>query len=301
MHSQDGDGSGHPTSSAGDDPGDRRSPAGNGIRRTTGTKLLAGGMRLAGGIAPAAAARIAESLYFRAMGARPRAAVEAGEPFSFTVQKRTVTGYVIGEGEPVLLLHGWRGTAGDMSAIALAVAEAGMRAVAIDLPGHGDDRGARTDLFLMGAAVHAAGGLFGRPAGVVAHSFGAVVVFGSFPDGGPRRIAFFGPAIRGDRYLKGFGHHIGLNRRTLDRFVARIERYAGPQLLPILYGRGEVPGADYLIQHDPEDAWTPMVDSERFVDAHPEARLVVVEGVGHKGILRDPEAVRRAARFLAGD
>ncbi len=301
MQPQNGEANERPEiSTAADSAGNGRA-AGNGVRRSAGTTLLAGGIRLTSGIVPGVAAAVAESLYFRAMGGRPRATVDNGEPFSFTIQHRTVTGYVVGGGEPVLLLHGWRGTAGDMGAIATAVAGAGMRAVAIDLPGHGDDRGARTDLFLMAAAVQAAEGLFGRPAGVVAHSFGAVVAFGSFPNGGPRRIAFFGPAIRGDRYLKGFGHHIGLNRRALDRFVGRIERYAGPRLLPILYGRGEVPGAEFLIQHDPDDTWTPMVDSERFVDAHPGARLVAVEGAGHKGILRDPEAVGRAARFVAGD
>ncbi len=280
----------------GSDPGrvDR-----GGIRRTTGMKLLAGGLRLTSAIAPGAGAAIAQTLYFRAMGARPRSAVDVGEPFSFTVQKRTVTGYRAGSGDTVLLLHGWRGTAGDMSTIAAAVADAGMQAVAIDLPGHGDDRGARTDLFLMAAAVHAAGGLFGRPVGIVAHSFGAAVVFGAFPDGGPRRIAFFGPAIRGDRYLEGFGRHIGLNVRALSRFTDRIERYAGPQLFPILRGDGNVPGAEFLIQHDPADLWTPIVDSKRFVDTHPAARLVVVEGAGHKGILRHEESVARAARFLA--
>ncbi len=302
MQREQGAGSERPARSqaaAGPEAGTSNDQAnGNGLRRSAGTKLLAGGLRVAGGIAPGVAGAIAEKLYFRAMGARPRTAVESGDPFSFTLQKRTVTGYTLGAGETVLLLHGWRGTAGDMSTIAAAVAGAGMQAVAIDLPGHGDDRGSRTDLFLMAAAVHAAGSLFGPPAGVVAHSFGAAVAFGSFPNGGPRRVALFGPAIRGDRYLEGFGRHVGFNERALARFTRRIERYAGPQLMPILHGEGNVPGAEFLIQHDPADAWTPIVDSRRFVDTHPSARLVVVEGAGHKGILRHQEAVARAAAFL---
>jgi pimeloyl-ACP methyl ester carboxylesterase len=274
--------------------------AGNGVRLPVGMRLVAGGLRVTSYLAPGLAGAIAEALYFRALGARPRSTVETGVPFELTVQKRTVTGFTLGEGDTVLMLHGWRGTAGDMVTIAEAVAAAGMRAVAIDLPGHGDDRGARTDLFIISAAIHAVGARFGPPTGIVAHSFGAAATFGAFPHGGPRRVALFAPAIRGERYLEGFGRHLGLNDRAMARFTRRVERFAGPQMMAIVRGEADVPGAEILIQHDPADAWTSFADAERFAEEHSSARIVTVAGAGHKGILRNPEAVARAVEFLAG-
>jgi hypothetical protein len=69
-----------------------------------------------------------------------------------------------GSGPPVVLIHGWGGRAAQMAPLALAVANAGYRAVAIDVEGHGDSPGRVT-----------AWSCFGRNAAALADELGAPV------------------------------------------------------------------------------------------------------------------------------
>lgn len=257
------------------------------------------GLRILSAVFPAAAARICEYLYFRALGPKSKATEPAGEPFTYWLQGRELTGYVQGEGKTVLLLHGWRGLAADLSAVASMVAKAGFKAVSIDLPGHGSDGGEHADLFRISAAVHAVGAIHGQPAAVVAHSFGAAATFASFPHGGPAKVVLVAPAIRGDRYMLDFSNHVGVTRRAQSLFLRRIDRYAGAHLMRIIDGQGDVPGAKFLVIHDPADAWTPFQDSVEFVDTH-SARLITIEGAGHKRILADRTTLSEIEGFLVG-
>jgi pimeloyl-ACP methyl ester carboxylesterase len=52
------------------------------------------------------------------------------------VMGRDISGFTLGNGDVVLLLHGWGGAATDMSSLADAVADAGYQAVVPNLPGH---------------------------------------------------------------------------------------------------------------------------------------------------------------------
>jgi pimeloyl-ACP methyl ester carboxylesterase len=249
-------------------------------------------------VAPGGAAALAERLWFspraRPWGPPPPGATR----FEYTIEKRTLGGYSLGSGEPALLLHGWGGVATDLAAIAEVVAESGMTAVVPDLPGHGADRGSRTDVFVMAAAVAAVDWMFGLPDLVVAHSFGAPTAFVAFPAGGPRRLVLLAPAMRMDAYLDWFAAALGLSPRARRRFATRIERFAGPQVLGIMAGAGEIPGCDVTILHDPDDRRTPFQDAERYVAEHPGASLVPITGAGHQGILTHPDALDAVAAIL---
>ena len=183
---------------------------------------------------------------------------DGAAPFSITVFGHDLEGFTLGGGAPVLLLHGWGGAGSDMGPLAASVAEAGYRAVVPDLPGHGSDRGSYADVFRTAAAVDAVASLDGIPGAVVAHSFGAVVTFASFPQGGPERVVLVAPAIEGARFLETFRAQVGLSDKAFARFYDRFRRFAGPHLMDVLAGKGDVPGADMLILHDPEDDRTPF-------------------------------------------
>lgn len=224
---------------------------------------------------------------------------DRAEPFSLTVFDHDLDGFVLGEGEPVLLLHGWGGVSTDMAPLAATLAEAGYRAIALDLPGHGADRGSYADVFRMAAAVDAVSSLYGRPRAVVAHSFGAVVTFASFPQGGPERVVLVAPAIEGTRFLDAFRAQVGLSDKAFARFVERFRRFAGPHLMDVLAGKGDVPGAEMLILHDPDDDRTPIADAAAYAERRPATKLIEVPGTGHKGILRDRKTRDEATAFIA--
>jgi pimeloyl-ACP methyl ester carboxylesterase len=142
--------------------------------------------------------------------------------------------------------------------------------------------------------------MFGPPESIVAHSFGAQVAFAAFAGGGPGRLALVAPAIRPYAMTEGFARMLALSPSATRRFVERIDRYAGPQILPILRGEGDVPGSDVRVFHDPADTRTPFADAERFAHQRSGARIVAVEDVGHHRILEHPEVVAAIAGFVAG-
>jgi pimeloyl-ACP methyl ester carboxylesterase len=210
-----------------------------------------------------------------------------------------VAGYSIGSGEPVFLLHGWGGASTDMAPLASAVATAGYRAVALDLPGHGSDRGSYTDVFRMAATVDAAVHAFGLPCSVVAHSFGAVVAFAAFQHGGPQRVVLVAPAVRGQRFLEGFKDHLELGDKAFAIFEERFVGFAGPYLMDVMVGLGDVHGSDMLVLHDPADDRTSFADSVAYAAARRATKLVEVPGSGHKGILRDSVTRAETVAFVA--
>ncbi len=242
---------------------------------------------------------VAEALWFRARGRPMRPHPKDANEFGMSMMGRDMTGYTLGEGDVVLLLHGWGGAASDMNALAVATADAGYCAVVPNLPGHGPDRKARTDLFTMAAAVDAISATFGEPQTVIAHSFGAPVTFAAFPYGGPAQVVLIAPALRGEKFYEFFVRHLGLGKRAERIFGARFERFAGPHLLGVLRGEGDVPGAEMLVLHDPADDRTAYSDSAAYVGRRPSAELRSIPGAGHKSILADRRTIDAALTFLA--
>lgn len=241
---------------------------------------------------------IAWYLWFHPHG-RPNASLPVGaETFSMAVVGHTISGYTLGSGDPILLLHGWGGASTDMAPLAAAAAGAGYMAVVPDLPGHGSDRGSHTDVFRMAAAVDAVVSRYGLPRVVVAHSFGAVVTFASFPHGGPDHIALIAPAIRGQRFVDEFAEMVNLSDKAFGRFEQRFKDFAGPHLMEVMYGRGDVPNADMLIIHDPADDRTSFADAAAYAADRPATKLIEAPGTGHKGILRDQRTIDEAVSFL---
>jgi pimeloyl-ACP methyl ester carboxylesterase len=77
--------------------------------------------------------------------------------------------------KPVLLVHGaWHG-AWCWEPVVAALSERGVPALAIDLPGHGDDTGALTDLHGDAEEVCDALDRFDEPVVLVGHSYGGIV------------------------------------------------------------------------------------------------------------------------------
>ncbi len=257
-------------------------------------------MSIVSRLSPRLGARIAWYLWFHPHGRKNARYPDGADEFQLEVYGHEVKGFTLGAGEPVLLLHGWGGASTDMAPLAAALADDGYLAVVPDFPGHGDDRRNRTDGFRMVATVDAVAHRFGVPRAVVAHSFGAVVTFGAFLYGGPERVVLVAPAARGRLFLEVFGEMVGMKGKAAEIFKSRFLAFAGPKYMDILDGNGDVPGADIMILHDPEDDRTPFSDSAEYVQRRPATKLVEVPGTGHKGILRDGKTRAETVAFIAG-
>src|SRR5262249_38973727 len=67
---------------------------------------------------------------------------------------------------------------------------------------------------------------------------------------------------------------------------------------PELRLSADAPRIPALVVHDRRDKRVPLRDGIAICRSWPEARLLVTSGLGHHRILRSPEVVRRAVRYL---
>lgn len=231
----------------------------------------------------------------------------------------------VGEGPPVVLVHGMRAEASIMTPLAVALADRGWRVVALDLPGHGRSAAPRgpVEIDRVGEVVldaAAALGLPPRPA-LLGHSMGGWIVAWQAlesPDRCGPVVLVSAPGVWIDLPpLQRLHPETAAEARlSMEYFFATPPPAPWPVLWlaahrpfgiglellrSALSGRfmiGDLlPGLSVpaLIVAGAEDRIVPAEASRRMADALPVRRYVEVPGAGHMVIWEDPESVARAA------
>ena len=267
---------------------------------------LRAGMRMASTLSPGAAAWLARKLFFTPQRARvrdgEREVLARGELFSFELSGERVIGRAWGQGPTVFLVHGWGGHSGQMSALVAPTVAAGFRAVALDLPGHGESEGSVSSLIHFASALVRAAALFGPVRGVVAHSFGAAATtYAISSEMDVERAVFFAPPAGFQSFWARFQMGTGVSQEVMDRMLhdaedwlhVRFEGIAPADLAP----RMTVP---LLVLHDPDDREVPYDEGAEVARRWPGAELRPALGLGHLRILRDEGCVAGAVGFVAG-
>ncbi len=208
-----------------------------------------------------------------------------------------VPGFEVGTGPVALALHGWGGRPAQMAPIARRLADEGYRVVIPTLPGHAG--GERTDIKKVVDALHALIDDVGAPDVIVAHSFAAMALRLAFPERAPHRVGLVAPALDVDDALAVFGDRLGLFPWARRGLRARLESW-DPSLWPTLshVDPDQMPGADILIVHDPDDPDTPFVRSAELAAIRPDTSIVAVGSVGHGAILSDHSTLDRLVEFV---
>lgn len=207
-----------------------------------------------------------------------------------------VPGYETGTGPVALALHGWGGRAAQMAPIARRLADEGYRAVIPQTPGHAG--GPSTDIKQAASAVRAIVEDVGWPEIVVAHSFASMVLRLAFPEEAPERVALIAPALDVHDALEVFGDRLRLMPWARRGLRKRLEAW-DPGLWPTVSqsSPAQLPGANVLIVHDPDDPETPFARSAELAAIRPGTSIVALEGAGHSRILSHPETLNRLAGF----
>ena len=262
-----------------------------------------------------AAARVALHLFVRPrrhpVPAREREVLARGERSDVRVGERRIAAWTWQpSGGPTrgtaYLVHGWEGRGGQLSAFADPLVAEGFRVVAFDHVGHGESDGVRCSLPTMrdtlAAVVEATlGEGEDAPAAVVAHSMGSFAATLLFARGWrATRVAYLAPP---DDLLVYFSRYLELATGSADLLpdlIDLLERRYGERVGDFeFHGLVERLGQPLLVLHSTDDRDVP-IEGGRFVASHwPGARIVELEGLGHRRILRSSEAVRRAVEFLA--
>jgi pimeloyl-ACP methyl ester carboxylesterase len=261
--------------------------------------------------APALGARWAERLWFTIpRDRRPARRLPDGERFQAPVPGgRSVAGWSWGDGDPVYLVHGWGGSAGQLGAFVEPLVRAGYRVVAFDAPSHGASppgpSGPRSSTILeFAAALRAVAGVHGPAHAMVGHSLGCAATAVAMRDGlAAARAVFVAPLVDATPYTHGFAARFGFGERVRTRMVARFERRFGMPLsaFDLTATAARQPAPPLLVAHDRDDRETRWADSRALARAWPEARLLTTTGLGHRRILADPQVVAEVVRFVRGE
>ncbi len=261
-------------------------------------------------VAPQLGGALATRIWFRLPSAPPPAPppVTTGRPFEVLALGRTVRGTVWGPADApvVYLVHGWGGTAAQMHAWVDPLVDAGLRVVAHDGLSHGRSdagpSGARSATAVeLAAALQAVVAAHGRPEGIVAHSFGALVAGVALADGVTTdRLVLVAPMIDPEPYARAFVTMLGAGDRTYRRLATAVQRRVGIALAEISLAAvpPDARPAHLLVAHDRGDRQTPLSGSRRLTSGWPNARLLVTDGLGHQRILQDPDVIADGVALL---
>ena len=257
-----------------------------------------------GRLAPEVAARWAETLFCRPPRHQPRprdyAFLANGRPYTLVKGDHQIAAWEWGAGPLVLLVHGWGSRAGRFSTLGPALVEAGFRVVAHDAPAHGISTGTESALPLFAEAVRMVGAYFGPAAAVIGHSLGGASAVLALRDGltAERAVLISAPSnieVFSQRFA-GFFALPPQARTIMQRNLEQRFRMAWAEAHTSTIARTLKHPA--LIVHDHDDSDVPEEDARAIATAWPGARLVITQGLGHRGVLRSSEVVHHVLEFL---
>jgi pimeloyl-ACP methyl ester carboxylesterase len=260
------------------------------------------GFQLTGAIAPGTAAAAADWLFFRPHTRRRSGTTLGAKIQSISIDEQTVETYSWGaSGRTVLLVHGWAGRATQMAPLGAALASAGYRAIAFDLPAHGGSSGKTTNLLEVERVARVVAGQAGSIHAVVGHSFGGIAAMLAVVEGlAADRVAVLGAPATVTFLAHSFADHIGLGERATTRFLDRIEGRFGPEtwrrFSPTRLSQ-EI-AADALIVHDVDDRVVPYEQALELSRAWPGSAQMTTTGLGHNRILQNQDVLDAVVEFV---
>ena len=256
-------------------------------------------------LAPGRAARLAERLFLTPPRTRRPAAeidlLAGARARPMRANGRRIETWVWGAGPSVLLVHGWGGRGAQLGALVDPLIARGFSVVTFDAPGHGASDPGPVTIPEMTAAIREVAAARGRLAGLVAHSVGALAATRALYEGLEVAAAVYvGPAAELVSPAARFAETLGFSRDVRERMRQRIEARVGrpwsafdvTALAPALH-------TPLLVVHDRGDAEIPWQHGVVTTRAWRGAELLLTDGLGHRRILRAPEAVAAAVAFLA--
>jgi len=192
------------------------------------------------------------------------------------------------EGAPyVFSAYGWAYNAGRWRHFAPSLIDAGYRFVAVDYQGHGRSVYAECDYPTMVRLLQKTLLHFGKPALLLAHSFGAGLSMGllSGIDKSlhPERLALLAGFSDVEYIFRQFTGALGFSESQYQSLARAVERRTGnkiesydPARMSMKLGHIQA-----LIAHDPKDEVTAFSNATRLAEHFPNAYLYEAVGAGH--------------------
>ncbi len=206
-----------------------------------------------------------------------------------------------GEGEPVLLIHGWEGQAGNFADIIKRLLEAGADIHAFDAPAHGfSSKGRTSPIEFAELVAHLVERLGVRRA--VSHSFGGVAIsyalFQNRQLSLDRAVLITTPDRFSER-IADVAEKVGVSHKVQKRLVQRMQQAnIDVSKFNVSDFVRHIDVGHALILHDREDRVIPISQSRNVHRNWPQAEFLEVEGTGHFRILRTPHVIDHIVDFI---
>jgi pimeloyl-ACP methyl ester carboxylesterase len=205
------------------------------------------------------------------------------------------------ESDPVvLLIHGWAGRGSQLSLLVEPLLKDGFRVVALDGPAHGDSPGKKTNLNFFSIAMSEVIAELSHVHAIVAHSFGAGATALALSRGAAvERVVLVASPSTMSWVISDFCRILGLSTKVGSAFHLQLEAWSGVKAvdvdIAVLARRIRAPA---LIVHDPEDRDVPFQNAKSLAENWPGSRILTIEKVGHRKILKDKTFIEATRQFL---
>ncbi len=205
--------------------------------------------------------------------------------------------------DTVLLVHGWGSHAPRWTTFIEACEARGWRAVAVDMPGHGQSAGRRSNLLRFQGALDTVLACLGPLRGIVAHSLGALAttaVLARHPAPAAGAAVLVSLPQDLDHLLGSFEALLGLRNEACQRLRRLFaERFGQP---PSGFSAAQwlaTAPCPVLRIHDCDDDIVPAWQADALDGRVGTGTSMRTQGLGHSGALRDAQVARAALDFLS--
>lgn len=268
-------------------------------------QMIRSGIKALGAVSPSIAGQVAAQIFTSPRRhQRPKWETElmaSGRPLRL---RSKLAAHVWGEGQKtVLLVHGWEGRGTQLGRLVEPLVEHGFRVIALDGPAHGDSPGRRTNIRFYANALKEVVDELGHLHAIVAHSFGAGATTIGLSEGMPvSRVILVASPSHLAWVIDDFCQMMELSEPLSGALRSYLERWSGVRAADInIAALSEQLNVTALIVHDPKDREVPFVNAEDLARSWPGAKLLPLENVGHRRILKSPHFVQAAIEFIRKD
>lgn len=236
---------------------------------------------------------------------REQLQLDSGQKITYTGAHGTEnTAWVWGGGPVVLVCHGWESRAGQMATLAMAIADAGFTAVAMDFTAHGFAGGKRVMFRDMSEEVLNVSKQLEEKHGeiyaMVGHSAGGVMAMGARHLGfSASRYAVLGSPVAPYPALTAIKKYMKASPKTLaecqDIYAANMGVTWAEMEAGIAFEPEQKP---LLAIFDEDDTEAVVAQGKLIQSIWPEADLRMTKGLGHRKLMWAPEVIEHVVGFL---
>lgn len=205
-------------------------------------------------------------------------------------------------GEPILLIHGWEGQAGNFADLIPVLIKNGFSVITFDGPSHGYSSRAKTSFFEFSELVAVLIREFSVRK-LISHSFGGVATTYALHQNPDIEIEKYALLTTPDRFkerIEDISLQYSINEKVMKKLIEKLEseyEINASESNVSNYVK-TIKVAKALIIHDKNDRVIPIERSKNVHKNWPQSDFEEITGTGHFRILREEKVLQRLVEFM---